>query len=166
MSPSQEKVDYGEEIISWQVPEYDQHQRNLGWFILAGLFGIIFIIYSLVSANYLFAFIIIIFSLILILTHGQEPIEVIFSLTDEGVKVGKKFFDYDEIKDFSIVYKPKQGIKNLYFEFKNVIRPRLSIPLLDHNPLSIRKDLLKYLPEDLERTDQPLSEFLAKLFKL
>ena len=88
------------------------------------------------------------------------------SLTDEGVIVGKKFYDYDEIKDFSVVYKPRQEVKNLYFEFKSFLRPRLSIPLENKNPLLIRKNLLKYLPEDLDRTDQPLSEGLGKLFKI
>ena len=70
------------------------------------------------------------------------------------------------IKNFSIIYKPKDEIKNLYFEYKNPIHPRLSIPLLDKNPLQIREYLLKYLAEDLDRTDQPVSEALGRLFKL
>ena len=100
------------------------------------------------------------------MTDGQEPEKVKISITDEGVGVGKKFYDYDDLKDFSIIYKPKYGVKNLYFEFKFWIRPRLTIPLQDMNPLIIRDILLKYLTEDLERTDQPLSEALGKLFKL
>jgi len=88
------------------------------------------------------------------------------SLTEEGIIVGRKFYDYDEFKNFSIVYKPKQETKSLYFEFNNSLRPRLSIPLKKMNPLLIRKNLLKYLPEDLDRTDRPLSEELGKLFKL
>src|SRR3989339_159307 len=52
------------------------------------------------------------------------------------------------------------------FEFKNVLRPRLSISLENMDPLTIRESLLKYLPEDLERTNRPLSEELASLFRL
>ena len=56
--------------------------------------------------------------------------------------------------------------KNLYFEFNNVLKARISIPLEDMNPVKTRKHLLRFLSEDLERTDIPLSESLSKIFKL
>ena len=166
MAKNPEKVDFGDEIMSWKIPEFDKHKREMGWYFIASIVAILLLIYSFFSGNFLFAVIIIIAALVIILHDGREPMMISFSITDEGVMVGKKFHDYDDLKDFSIVYKPRQSIKNLYFEFKNVIRPRLSVPLLKMNPLPIRKILLKYLPEDLERTDQPLSEFFGKLFKL
>lgn len=159
-------MEYGKKIMGWRVPEYDKHERTKNWYIMAGLAAMALIIYSLFSGNFLFAAIVVIGALVVIIHDGQEPLRVDFSITDQGVIVGRKFYDYDVLKDFSLVYKPHQQIKNLYFEFKNVVRPRLSIPLDNHNPLPIREILLKYLPEDLERTDQPLSEALAKMFKL
>lgn len=159
-------TNYGQKIMSWRVPEYEKHERGRGWYILAIIFGLIFLAYSLTSGNFLFAAIIVIGALVIILHDGREPMLVDFSLTDQGIIVGQRFYDYDEIKDFSIIYKPHQEVKNLYFEFKSIIKPRLSIPLDNLNPLPIRENLLKYLPEDLERTDQPVSEALAKLFKL
>ena len=156
----------GKIITSWSIPEYDKHERERNWYIIAAIVGLIFLIYSFFSGNFLFAAIIIIGAFVIIMHDGQEPAQVNFSITDEGLIVGRKFYDYDVIKDFSIVYKPRENVKNLYFEFKTVVRPRLSIPLNKMNPLPIREDLLKYLPEDLERTDQPLSEALAKMFKL
>lgn len=166
MAESAKTADYGKKMISWTIPEYDKHEREKGWYIAAAIVGLIFIIYSFFSGNFLFAAIVIIGALVIMIHDGQEPIKIDFSITDEGLIVGKKFYDYDVIKDFSIVYKPHENVKNLYFEFKNVVRPRLSIPLGNMNPLPIRENLLKYLPEDLERTDQPLSEALAKIFKL
>lgn len=154
------------ETISWEVPEYETHERTRNWYIIAAVIGALLLVYAAITSNFLFAGIIIIGALVIILTDGKVPQKVRISLTDEGVEVGRKFYDYDEIKDFSIVYKPKLGVKNLYFEFKTVVKPRLSIPLLDRDPLIIRDKLLKYLQEDLERTDQPLSEGLAKMFKL
>ncbi len=159
-------TEVGNKIISWQIPEYNKHQRTRVWYIISSLVAVLFIIYSFFTGDFLFAAIIIIGALVIMIHDSQEPMMINFSLTDEGVIVGRKFYDYDVIKDFSIVYKPNQDIKNLYFEFKNVVKPRLSIPLNNLNPLPIRENLLKYLPEDLERTDQPLSEALAKIFKL
>jgi hypothetical protein len=154
------------ETISWEVPEYETHERTRSWYYIAAAIGVLLLVYSVITSNVLFAGIIIIGSVVIILTDGKVPQKVRITLTDEGVEVGRNFYDYDEIKDFSIVYKPKLGVKNLYFEFKTMVKPRLSIPLLDRDPLVIREKLLKYLQEDLERTDQPLSEGLAKMFKL
>ncbi len=166
MAESTKTVDYSKKIMGWKIPEYDKHERTKNWYVVTTIIGALLVIYSFFSGNFLFAAIIIIGAFVIIMHDGQEPIKIDFSITDEGLVVGKKFYDYDTLKDFSIVYKPNQNIKNLYFEFKNVIKPRLSIPLIDMNPLPIRENLLNYLPEDLERADQPLSEALAKLFKL
>ena len=156
----------GKKIIGWSIPEYDKHERQKNWYIISVIVGLLLIIYSFFSGNFLFAAIIIISALVIIIHDGQEPLKINFIITDEGLIVGKKFYDYDAIKNFSIVYKPRENIKNLYFEFKNALKPRLSIPLKSMNPLPIRENLLKYLPEDLERIDQPVSEALAKMFKL
>lgn len=156
----------GKKIIGWSIPEYDKHEREKNWYIISAAVGLLLLIYSFFSGNFLFAAIIIIGALVIIIHDGQEPMKINFIITDEGLLVGRKFYDYDIIKDFSIVYKPRENVKNLYFEFKNLLKPRLSIPLKSMNPLPIRENLLKYLPEDLERTDQPVSEALAKMFKL
>ena len=166
MTKSDQTIDYEKKFVSWEIPEYNKHERTKKWYIISIIVGLIFIIYSFFSNNFLFAAIVIIGALVIMIHDGQEPIKINFSITDEGLIVGKNFYDYDIIKNFSVVYKPHENIKNLYFEFKNVIKPRLSIQLFDMNPLPIRENLLKYLPEDLERTDQPLSEALAKMFKL
>jgi len=166
MPESAKTIDYGEKIIGWKIPEYDKHDRSKGWYIIVSIVSLLLLLYAFFSGNFLFAVIIVVVALVIILHDGQEPAMLDFSITDEGIMVGRKFYDYDEIKNFAIVYKPRQEVKNIYFEFKSIAKPRLSIPLASMNPLPIRKDLLKYLPEDLERLDQPLSEALAKLFKL
>lgn len=155
-----------EEELSWEVDEYDQHERSRRWYGGAVSAGIIFLVYSFFSANFLFAVIVVLTAFILILRHGQAPDKIKVRLSSEGLTVGNKFYDYDEIKDFSVVYKPQQGIKGLYFEFDNFFRPRLSIPLEKMNPLKVRGFLLKYLKEDLNRIDEPFSERLGKILKL
>lgn len=161
-----DKIDFEKKIISWKIPEYDKHKRGKKWYIISASIGLMFVIFSFFSGNFLFAAIIIIGAFIIITHDGQEPVKIDFAITDQGLKVGRNFYDYDVMKNFSIVYKPRENVKNLYFEFKNVVRPRLSIPIENINSLQIRENLLKYLSEDLERTGQPLSEFLAKIFKL
>jgi len=171
------QISHAEGLIGWEVPEYDKHERTKHWYtwaLIAGgfllvtsFFSVSFFPFSIsYSPNFLFALIVIIGAIVIILNDGREPDLVAITITDEGVIVGRKFYDYDDLKDFSIIYKPREEIKNLYIEFKNPLKHRLSIPLLDMNPLPIRDTLLKYLPEDLDRLHPPASEGLARLFKL
>lgn len=152
--------------ISWQVPEYEKPERDKRWYIIAAVLAMAMLLYAFVTDNFLFMGIIILTAFILFLHDSQEPEQVTVALSDEGVVIGRKFYDYDELKNFGIVYKPNIGAKNLYFEFKSPMKQRLSIPLMEQDPLVIRKELLRYLPEDLDRTNRPLSEQLSRLLKI
>ena len=160
------QLNFGKILFNWEIPEYEKPIRTKKWYVIAISTIFLLLLFSFFSANFLFAVIIIIATLITIIHEGQEPQKIKIFLTEEGVIIGKKFYDFDEIKNFFIIYKPRNNVKNLYFEFKNHFKQRLSIPLNNNNPLPIRKNLLKYLPENLEKTNQPLSEGLARLFKL
>lgn len=162
------KEDKKEDIneISWTVPEFEKHDRSKKWYILASLFAIFLLIFALFTSNYLFAIIIVAATIITIFHDGQEAAPVNIIIDEDGVIIGRKLYDYDVLKNFSVLFKPKEDLKNLYFEFKNPAKQRLSIPLFDINPLQIRDFLLKYLEEDLERTNMPLSENLSKLLKI
>ena len=160
------ELDFGEEMFRWEVDEFEKHVRSKTWYISAISIALILMLFSFMTTNFLFAVIVVISSLVIILHEGRLPDKVTVIITKEGVVIGKRFYDYDDLKNFAIVYKPRLATKNLYFEYKNVVRQRLSIPLKNMDPLPIRENLLKYLPENLERIEQPLSEQLARLFKL
>lgn len=153
-------------IIQWFVPEYDKYERTKFWYIAASIFAILAIVYALWATNFLFVVIVVLSGIIIVLNDGGAPQLVSFAIFDEGIMIGNKFIDYDELKSFSIIYKPRQKIKKLYFEFHNIFRPRLSIHLNDTNPLKIRDILLNYLQEDLNRETEPFSERMGKLFKI
>ena len=164
--------------LRWQVPEYRVPQRSQTWYIFAGIFIFLCIFFSLFTiskwklqflgyrSNFLFILIIVLSAVIMYLYEKQPAAMVEVELGPEGVKIGEKFYDYDEIKNFCVLYKPKQSIKQLYFEFKRPTKQRLSLPLRRIDALTVRNFLVRYLDEDLERTNNPLSEQLTKLLKL
>ena len=165
-------------FIQWQVQEYKKPERGRTWYILAGLFVLICLFFSFFNisawkivflgsnSNFLFALIIMISIVIMIIHDGQEPQMVTIKLGPEGIQIGRRFYNYDEIKTFCVLYKPRQSVKNLYLEFNNKMMPRLHIPLRRQDPLTVRNYLVRYLNEDLDRISPPLSEELTKLFKL
>lgn len=154
------------EIISWEVPEYHKHVRSKTWYILSGLVMLGILAYAVLTANFLFAVVIIISGLILIINDARNPQNVLITIASEGIIVGRKFYDYDELSSFSIVYKPEIDVKKIYFDFKSRTKHHIAIPLFDVNPLFLRENLIKYLEEDLERTDETATESLAKALKL
>lgn len=155
-----------ENIINWKIPEYDRPKRSKRWYIIAIIIILAILIYSIITANYLFTIIMFMGSFMLFYYDGKEASMIDFILEEEGTVIGSRFYDYDEIKNFSIVYKPKENIKNIYFTFSSNLRNRITIPLIDQDPLTIRRYLLQYLDEDLDRNHEPVSESIARMLKL
>lgn len=152
--------------LKWVIPEFEQHKRPKIWYIFAVILAIALFIFAILSDNFTFAIIIILTALIIILHDGTEATKVLITINEEGVFIGNKFYDYDILKNFAVVYKPRVQVKNLYFEFNSSVKQRLSIPYGENDPLQIREFLLNYLEEDLDRTDLSLSESIGKVLKI
>jgi hypothetical protein len=176
------------DVIAWEIPEHQDEKKSKKWYLAAALIGAILLISAIFSQNFIFAIIIIFSAILVVILDGNNPDTLKVKITDRGITVGKESYEYDQIDSFFIIYKPEEDTKNLYLEFKRFSRPslpenepsryswllwlinfartRFSIPLQDMNPIIIRRNLLKYLRENLERTEIPLSEQLTKLFRL
>ena len=155
----------GTSKFSWKIPEYHDYTRSRNWYIGAGIVAILLLVYSVWVANFLFGIIVIIAGVTIYYMDHNKPQVIEFDITTRGLLVGDKFFEYDEIANFFIIYEPPT-VKNLFFEFKNVLKPRINIPLEDQDPVAIRKFLKKHLLENLERKGEPISETIGKMFKL
>jgi len=156
----------GRELFKWTVPEREHYQHSRRWRMVASLIALALVALAVLTSNYLFSLIILIAAFIIVFNEGEAPVDLDFVVGTEGISIGDKFYDYDEFKSFSILYKPAQELKSLYFDFSSIWRRDLIIPLYDNNPLPIRENLLKYLKEDLERTDESLDEVIGKIIKL
>lgn len=151
---------------AWQIDEFVKHQRNKKWYIIASIVALLLIVWAIIDKNYFFALIIILSSALIVFYDGENPKKIMVEIQHDGLFVGEPFYEFQSISNFYIIYKPQEKIKKLFLEFKNPLKHRLSIPLEDQDPVEIRKFLLKYLKEDLEKENEPLSEGLSKLFKI
>jgi len=166
------------QYLKWEVPEYRRPERSRRWYITAGALMIVLLFFCFfgftgwrptflgLSSNFLFALFIIMAAIVVLINDSRPSLMVDVEMGPEGVRVGQRFYDYSEFKNFAVLYKPKQSVKQLYFEYKAGLRPRLSLPLRRLEALTVRNFLVKYLDEDLDRTETPLSEQLTKLLKL
>ena len=162
---NKEQANVGNVIFAWGVNEFEKHSRSKRWYVIAGLLGAALLLYSVISGNYLFALVVVLFGIILFLQDVQPPMEVGVALTESGVIIGSKFYPFSEFRNYWIIYNPPE-VKNIYFSTNNLVKHRLQIPLLDNDPRPIRDFLNQFIVEDLEQEQEPLSDRLGRLFKI
>lgn len=156
---------FGEVLAGWDFSEFIKHDRGRIWYIVFSIIVLGLLIYSYFVRNPLFAVIIVIALIIYIITERKEPDQVSIVLTEDGFLLNDKFINYEDLAAFYIIYYPPQ-IKNLYLQPKNSFKPVLTIPLEQQNPIIIRKILLQYLKEDLDKEEMPATESIAHSLKL
>ena len=155
----------GEILLVWDMPSHPGYERGWLWYTIAGAIGTTLIVYSVASGNYLFAIIILILAIVIALTSLRAPEPLRIALSETGCGIGRQFYPYREVAKFSIVYEPPV-VQNLYLDFKSGLRPRLTIDLTDQNPLEVRELIGTHVREDIENTDESLSEYLGRLLKI
>jgi len=132
---------------------------------IMGVFGVGLIIYAIATANFLFAVIILMLGVIMLLGTFVRPDRTDVMITSTGVVLGDMYYDFDAIQDFSIVYDPP-NVKVLYIEFNSPWHPLLSIPLEDEDPNSIREELLPFCVENIDRSQETLTDVLRRVYKM
>ena|SRR3989344_9280896 len=155
----------GRVVFDWVVNEYEKHDRSKRWYVLMAVVGAALLLYAVISGNYLFALIVVLFGIILFLQDMLQPAEVSFAITEAGIVVGNKFYPFKEITNYWMIYNPPE-VKNIYFSTNNILKHRLQISLLDNDPRPIRDFLNQFLVEDLDQEEEPLSDRLGRVFKL
>jgi len=64
-------INYGKELLSWEVSDHHGHERGTFWYVAAAVIALGTLIYAVLTRNFLFAFIIIMFGIIIV-THNMH----------------------------------------------------------------------------------------------
>ena len=156
---------YGKILAEWTVPEYIKYQRTLTWWIVAGGIAIALLIHAVITSNFLFVIILFLIGLIVLVHERRQPDNIEFMILEGGIAFGERFYSFKELKSFWIIYEPPTT-NLLYLETDHVFRKELPIHLENQNPLFVRKVLLDFLDEDLDKEEEATEEQLARLFRL
>lgn len=152
-------------IHQWEIPETAQYVRGKTWYLVAGAITLVLIAYALFTANFLFALMMALFAAIIFMSHTRAPLLLKVAITDKGVLINGRLYDYANMKSFWIIHEPPVT-KDLYLDFQSSVRPPLSLHLDTQEPEEIRQTLSQYLAEDGEKKEAPLSELIWKILKL
>jgi hypothetical protein len=156
---------YGDVLLRWEADEYPRHTRSRTWFIITILVGAALLLYALLTANLTFAVVLLMIGIITLISIVKAPARVEVIITNTGLIVGDTYYEYPAIKNFSVVYDPPE-VKYLYVDFRSSWQPLVSIPLEDTDPNEVRKHLLPYCAENLERMEEELTDVLRRMYKI
>lgn len=152
----------GEVILSWQTPEHLPQPRGKWWYIISGAVLVLLIIFALVTKNFLFAMLVLLFAAVVLMGHSRQPAILDCAVTAKGIQIGSGFYPYENLKSYWIVEEP---VKSVYFDFHGV-RPSLSAYLLDRETQEVREALAEFLAEDKNKKEEPLTDTFWRLLKL
>jgi hypothetical protein len=155
---------FHKEIISWEAPEYIQHEKGWKWFFIAGFSVIALMISSLLVGNWTLALALIALSVVYVWQHFFTPKHVKIIISGTGIKVGDKEYPYQNIDSFWIIYKPPH-VKTLNLRSKSRFLPDISIQLNDQDPSEVREYLCSQIPE-LEGKEESFTDIIIRLCKL
>ncbi len=161
----EEAIISAQDHFVWEAPSHTYHERTSGWYLAASIVALLFVAYAVWTANFLFAFIILLMAMLVVLGGTEKPHQVLCQIGDTGIVWAGKLHPYNDIEQFAVVYQPPIA-KVLYIDFNSTLKPRLRIPLEDQDPLDVRNHLLQYLTEDLDLQSEHLSDIVARVLKI
>jgi len=154
---------YDQPVISWQASEYIQHKKGWLWYMI---FAIIFIggaVLAYLYNSWTFSVALVTFAVVYLIFDRPHPKNIKVILSNIGIKVGNKVYQYNRIKAFWIVYNPPFH-KSLNIKVYNEFLEEIEIQLGNEDPNRIYEFLSKKLPE-LEGKEPGLLDNLSKILK-
>ncbi len=133
-------------LLEWQAKITEISKKNI---IRFGILALLIIGYFIWAKNYFGALVIFLGYVVFYLQYGRQNEISQFILKNDGIQIDNHFFEYADLKNFSINYKAG-GIKELKIISKRKLMPEIKIPIGESDPTKIREILLKFLPEKEE----------------
>ena len=148
------------ETIEWSAPEYNHKERSNDWFWGVGLIAIVSCGVAIWIHNYLFAIFILISGASIALFNIRHPKEVEFSISTDGLSIGKTMYEWKSIQGFNIK-KDKESAK-LIIKTSKYFLPIYTIVIPIDLTSQIREELSK-VTENIEINESPSMIFAEKI---
>lgn len=160
----QEAVILDQDEFVWETVSFKKQERSKGWYFIMTMVTLLLVAYSLITSNFLFAFIVVLTVILLLLLGSKEPRPILVQVGQDGVVWDGILHLYEDIDQFAIVYNPPHA-KTLYIDFNSSIRPRLAVSLEDVDPVELRGFLAQFVAENGDLRGEPISDIVGRLLK-
>jgi len=151
-------------LISWEFWESERSKKTTGWYLSLVLVFVGLLVFAILTKSSLFLIFLVLFLLILVINWSKPIEKKRIDIYQDGIKVVNKFYEWDDLKNFSIVYQPK--VKKLYLAPQGFFSLEFSVSLEEQNPMKIRNILKEFLIEDLEKKEETIFDVVKSWFRL
>lgn len=133
-------------LLRWSGLEHEPYKISARKLAIIGLLILAIAGYFLYKNSPIAAITFILIGVVGYLHLQQEPRNLDFMITSQGLAAGNELYDFDNIRSFWIFYDPP-AIKILSLKLKSGIISTIQIPLHDEDPVEVRHILLDFIPE-------------------
>ncbi len=164
LSETPQETVYDRGKLTWSAPAFVKIKRGWLWYAI-----FMFIFFAGGLAAYLldswsFGLALVAFGAVYLIADRPHPKNVKVILSDLGIKVGNKIYQYNRIKAFWIVYNPPFH-QSLNIKVYNELLEEIEIQLGKQDPTEVYEFLSQRLPE-LEGKEPGFVDNLSKLLRL
>ncbi len=146
--------------LSWQTSEYLYKEKTNDWYWIVGIVTVSIALVAIILNNIIFGILIIVSSFTLSLFASKKPAIIKINIDNSGVNFGKTHYIYRNLDSFWV--ETRENYPRVLLKSKKVLMPYIVIYIEDVSPEEVRKELLKYLPEE-EHTEPFLEKLLLYL---
>ena len=86
----------------WNAFEYEQKKHGTNWFWTVGTIAVASAVASIILGNVLLSLLIIVGTIALLLQSVKKPKKVQFIVSEQGIHIGDKLYQYKHLESFSI----------------------------------------------------------------
>jgi len=150
------------EKISWQHHEHAHVEKSVDWFWIVGIVAFGGIVLSIFYRDYLFALIILLFTVISFILVKRPPRLLVFEISRRGVRAGHTLYPFSLLESFWV--EDTEYDDKIILKSKKPLAPFLILPFDSTvvHPELIRDYLLDYLDE--EELEEPLHQIVMEWF--
>ncbi|GEM_PF-4026189 len=167
---------HGPILHQWSFEEFEHHHHSIVWKVIVAVLLLTGIGLSAWQRNITLSFLLLSVGVVLIAREFQGPemmrvliregaLELLFEDHHNEGRSATTVIPWEQFRHFWMIYQPPD-VRYMYFHFTSALQPRLKIPLVEENPVEIRETLRRFLEEDLENTNEPITDALARVFKI
>jgi hypothetical protein len=133
-------------LMKWQAPEFEVYEKSPRWYLTMALILTAVVIYAIVTNSVIMTITFILIGVVGYIYLQKEPRNLTFAITPDGVIVGNEIYDFEDMDSFWIFYDPPHE-KILSLHMRGRMMPFIHIPIGSENPVTMRHNLLNYVPE-------------------
>ena len=132
-------------FLEWEAYEFPYWKKSREWYIAIGIFSCSLLAMSILTGNFLLGVMAPLIFFLLMIYGAKRPRRLHYAITSLGVKIGNRFWRFNELNSFWILYEPE--VKEILIANKALLTPKLTLPLDDQDPNELRRLFMKFLPE-------------------